>query len=382
VDFAVADLAGRKHSLSGLKGRPAVLLFWSASVPPARTALSELAKQKAALAAAGAAPLALAVDPPEDHAKVRAASLGVGIPVAMAGEEIAGAFSVLNQYLFVRKENLRLPTAFLLNVKGEIVKAYRDPIVGAEIVADVARIEAPAAERLARALPFKGTFQTTPADRSYLQYAMELVEQGYDQAALPAFERAAKEDPTALALFSMGTLYMKKGEPVKARASFERALSLKADFAEASNSLGALLAQSGNVPGAIARFKLALEMKPDYADAMNNLGYALFQTGQKKQAYELYQKALALQPDFPEAFNNLGLYHAGDGDFAQAGGYFEKAFVARPNPSFEPAYLTLAKLYLDMGRRREGLQTLERLLQRNPTHPVALQAVRQIGAAR
>ena len=47
-------------------------------------------------------------------------------------------------------------------------------------------------------------------------------------------------------------------------------------------------------------------------------------------------------------------------------------------PEFESTYVTLAKIYLATDRPREGLQVLERLLQRNPTHAVALEIVRQL----
>jgi hypothetical protein len=37
----------------------------------------------------------------------------------------------------------------------------------------------------------------------------------------------------------------------------------------------------------------------------------------------------------------------------------------------------LAKIYLAAGREQEGLQVLERLLQRNPTHTLGLELLRQ-----
>ena len=39
--------------------------------------------------------------------------------------------------------------------------------------------------------------------------------------------------------------------------------------------------------------------------------------------------------------------------------------------------MTLAKIHFSAGRSREGIAVLERLLQRNPTHPVALELLRQ-----
>jgi Tfp pilus assembly protein PilF/peroxiredoxin len=411
ADFRLRDLAGQQRSLQALRGKPTLLLFWAAAAPASRAALEGLAQKREALAAAGANVLAVALDPAADEAKVRAAAQGImGVPVVLGTEEVGVVYSILNHYLFVGKEDLRLPTLFLLNAQGEIVKAYREPIAFADVVADVPKIDVPPPERLARALPFEGTFQLKPVGRTYLQYGLELVEQGLEAPALFAFERAAQGAPSAFTLYSLGTLYMKNGQPEKAKAAFQQALKVKPDFAQASNGLGALVAQGGNVPAAIALFRTALDSTPDYPDALNNLGYALLQTGQEQKAYELYQKALQLQPDFPEAFNNLGIYFARQGDMARAETYFRQAVAKRPsygeaannfalvlmthdavddavrvlqqtlelNPEFEMTYVTLAKIYLGTERTRDGVRVLERLLQKNPKNPLALQMMREL----
>jgi predicted TPR repeat methyltransferase len=41
------------------------------------------------------------------------------------------------------------------------------------------------------------------------------------------------------------------------------------------------------------------------------------------------------------------------------------------DPGFESAYVTLAKIHLAAGRKREAASVLERLLQRDPTDPTA-----------
>ncbi|PYQ08567.1 MAG: hypothetical protein DMF82_01225 [Acidobacteria bacterium] len=412
-DFTLKDLAGQERSLSGLAGHPVVLLFWATSAPASRTALEELARGRSALAAAGAPILTLAVDPLADEAKVRAAVQGLTVPVAIAGEEVAGTYAILSRYLFDRREDLRLPTLLLLNGQGEIEKVYREGIAAARIAEDVAKIDAPAAERLARAVPFAGTFLFRPAERNYFQYGLDLSEQGFDGPALGVFERAAKRDPSAITFYNLGTLYMKRGQPIVAKGAFERALEMKPDYADASNSLGALLAQSGDVPGAIERFRAALQSRPDFPDALNNLGFALFQTGQADEAYPLYEKALKLQPGFPEALNNLGIFYGRRGDLETAQRYFQQAVDGRAGygeagnnlalvlaargdapgavtvlqrllqeePAFEMTYVTLARIYLKAGQRREGIQVLERLLQRNPKNPIGLELLRQAQAA-
>ena len=414
-DFTVKDLQGQPRSLASLRGRPALLLFWRTDVAPARAALRELANHAEDLTRAGAQVLAVSLDSEEDVAKVRAAARGlpVGVPVAFGTDAVGAVYTLLNRYLFVTKADLRLPTAFLLSAHGEIVRVYRDPVRAALVLADLPRIEAVASERRERAMAFPGKLYSTPGQRNAAQYGLELVEQGFEDAALAAFERAAKGDPNAFTLYSLGTLYMKSGQNGKAGSAFTRALEVKPDFAEASNGLGALLAQGGNLPAAIARFKVALEATPEYPDALNNLGYAFLQQGDGARARDLIQKALALQPDFPEAFNNLGIYYARQGDPVHTEEAFRRAVEKRPgygeagnnlalvlmaredvagaiavlerlvreSPEFETTYVTLSRIYLSTGRSREGMQVLERLLQRNPNHPVAQQMVKELRAS-
>jgi Tfp pilus assembly protein PilF/peroxiredoxin len=411
-DFTLRDLAGQEHSLSAQAGHPVALLFWATTAPQSRMLLDALGRQQAALTAAGVHVLAISVDAPDRESTVRTAAESTGLPVAIAGSDVAGPYSLLHRYVFDRREDLPLPVVFLSNGRGEIVKIYRSASGLTEIAGDVATIDVPDAERLARSIPFKGTFYSKPGERNYFQYGLELSEQGYDAAALVAFEHVAKVDPSAITFYNLGTLYMRRGRAAEAKTAFERALQLQADYADANNSLGVLMAQNADVPGAIARFRAALAAKPEFADAMNNLGFALFQTGDPVHARELYEKALTLQPGFPEALNNLGILYGSQRDLDRALGYFQQAVDQRAtygeaannlalvlnargetekatavlqrllqaNSSFEMGYVTLCRIYLKTGNRQEGMRVLEMLLQRNPTHPIGLQLLQQIRA--
>jgi Tfp pilus assembly protein PilF/peroxiredoxin len=408
-DFTLPDLAGGRHTLSASRGRPTVVLFWAAGSPASRAALEELARGRHALVGA-ASVLTVAVDGVAEEAKVRAAARGIDLPVLLATEEAAGTYSILHRYLFDRREDLRLPTALLVDARGEIAKVYRHPIAAARIAGDLGRIDASAADRLARAVPFPGEFAAPPGQRNYFQYGLELAEQGFDAPALVAFERVVDVDPSPITFYNLGTLYLKGGQPSRARLAFERALALQPSYAEASNSLGALVAQNGDLAGAVQRFRAALEARPDFPDALNNLGYALFQSGQAEEAHGLYQKALMLKPDFPEAHNNLGIFFGRRGDLALAERHFRRAVDSRPgygeagnnlalvlaargeegaavgilerliqeSPGFEATYLTLSRLHLRAGRRQQGIQVLERLLQQNPRHSQGLQLLKQL----
>ena len=301
---------------------------------------------------------------------------------------------------------------FLINGKGEIVKIYRE-CVGVD--GDRRRRGDDRRRGTPSGSPGRsrsqGTFYSKPGERNYFQYGLELSEQGYDAAALVAFERVAKVDPSAITFYNLGTLYMKARPHGRgARTAFERALQLQPDYADANNSLGALLAQSGDVPGgdrAVPRGagrEARLRRRAEQPRASPSSRRAT-----PSQACELYEKALTLQPEFPEALNNLGIFYGPQGDLDRALGYFQQAVEKRPgygeaannlalvlnargepdkaiavlqrllqaNPSFEMGYVTLCRVYLKAGNRQEATQVLEMLLQRNPTHPLGLQLLQQ-----
>jgi Tfp pilus assembly protein PilF/peroxiredoxin len=406
--FSLQDAAGRTRSLAALRGKPAIVLLWSLDASAARAALETLGRGAQELTRAGVESIAVAIGDPPAQAALRSLPSGA-TPVVMATPEVSLSYAVLNRHLFMNRQDLHLPTCLLLDGNGNVVKVYRDRVDIGQIVKDASAIEVSPAERLARAVPFQGTFYSGLPLRNYLPYGRELLDDGLEGAAVIAFERAAQANPGASTLYRLGTLLARSGETVRARAAFERALALQPDLAEANNDLGALLAQSGNLDEAIGRFRAALVSTPEYPDALNNLGYALLLTGRDEEARALYEKALALQPDFPEALNNLGLLYGRAGDMDRAERYFRDALDRRPDygeagnnlalvfvsrgqsdtavgllqgilkrtPEYEAAYVTLAKIHVSAGRSKEGIAMLEQLLQRNPKHAVAAELLRQ-----
>ena len=264
--------------------------------------------------------------------------------------ELGLSYAILNRHLFMNRQDLRLPTALLLDAAGRVVKAYRDRVDVARILRDAAAHRRRSPPSVSRA-PCRFPGRSTPPLplRNYLPYGRELLDQGLEAAAVVAFERAAQANPSASTLIAWARCWRRAARPARARAAFERALALQPDLAEASNDLGALLAQGGDLEAAIARFRAALASTPDYPDALNNLGYALLLTGHDEEARALYEKALALQPDFPEALNNLGLLFGRAGDLDGAERYFRDALARRDD--YGEAANNLA---LVLGRARPG----------------------------
>ena len=84
--------------------------------------------------------------------------------------------------------------------------------------------------------------------------------------------------------------------PEEALASYDKALALKPDYAEALNNRGNALMTSSAPQEALASYDRALALKPDYAEAFNNRGNALKELKRPEEALASYDKALALKP--------------------------------------------------------------------------------------
>lgn len=402
-DFRLTDLDGNEHRLSRYRGRPVLLNFWATWCPPCRTelrsfqaALSDLEGQRIAL-------LAVSVNEPAEFETVDrfVRSQDLSVTVLLASDEVIRTYNLLNKYLFDKNQDLQIPTSFLLDSAGSVVKIYRGSVEVEQILADLRRMPATDEERAQAAIPFPGRFFSARPQRNYFRMGTALAEHDLIEPALEAFRKAIEVSPSAgQAYYNLGSLYLRKSDAVSARSAFERALELLPGHTETHNNLGALMAEAGELDRAISHFRAALDSRPRDADALNNLGNAYMQLGRKREARKMFETALAVRPGYAEALNNLGIIFGEQGDLTQALAYFGRALERRAdypeaannlalvhavvgqidqalrvasdsikrNPDFEATYFTLARLYLQDGRAESAVQTLQNLLARHPDH--------------
>src|SRR6185436_17495812 len=106
---------------------------------------------------AGVGSIGIAVDtPPNQEARGRPSSRAT--PVVSASREVSLGYAILNRHLFMNRQDLLLPTGLLLDGAGNVVRVYRDYLDVDQIVKDASAIDRSPAERLDRAVPFRGTF--------------------------------------------------------------------------------------------------------------------------------------------------------------------------------------------------------------------------------
>ena len=120
----------------------------------------------------------------------------------------------------------------------------------------------------------------------------------------------------------------------EALARFDKAITLKRDFAEAYNDRGLVLQDLRRLDEALASHDSAIALKPDFAAAYINRGNALLDLKRPAQAFESFEKAIELKPDFADAYNNRGLALLELNRPAEALASFDKAIAVKPDFGF------------------------------------------------
>ncbi|MGA3107580.1 MAG: FG-GAP-like repeat-containing protein [Terriglobales bacterium] len=416
-DFSLPQLDGTTRTLSSFRGKAVLLHFWDVQ-GKCKEGWNGLNQRHSAWASKGFHLLSVNLDSASDAERVRTfvREHHLSFDILRGSDDVAAVYNIVYRFLFDRHRDLALPTSFLINPKGEIVKIYQGPVNPEQIEHDFQHIPENTAERLARALPFPGVTDAIEFGRNYLSYGSIFFQRGYMDQAAASFQIALRDDPaSAEALYGIGSVYLNLQKSAEARESFERALKLRASYpdtmANSWNNLGLLAARDGWRDEAIEYFQEALKLSPDHSIALDNLGSAyrqqkqwdnarqtydralkvnpndaeanyglgmvFAQNDETERAFNLLQTALKLRPGYPEALNNLGILYLRTQRRDQAVATFEECM--RVAPAFDQAYLNLAQVYDLEGTPEKARKALLELLKQHPGHAQAQEMLNRLG---
>ena len=397
--------------------RPALLLVARrpAFLPLSTHQLKLLHRHRAALETAQIKVLAINIDDASHASEVQAFARreAISFPVLFATEEVAGIYNLIYRYLFDRRRDLGIPTAFLLDRDGMIVKLYQGGIDPDAVCDDAKSIPATAAQRQGKALPFPGTLYQSAFQRNDFTYGIAMFQHGYLDEAASSFEQVIAQKPDyAEGYYNLGTLSLQRRDFPAARRYLEQALKLRPNYPEAWNNLGMMAAQQGQADDAVRSFQQSLLLRPDYATALLNLGNVYRRQGNLEEAQKSLTRALEIQPDDAETNYSLGMFYAQQNQLDRAASFLQKAIDLRPGyaealnnlgvlyvreqdyakaeqqfrdciritPSFDQAYLNLARLYMMQNDKQRATAILEDLLRLEPENPNAKQAMEALSS--
>ncbi len=416
-DLSAPDLSGKLLTLSQLRGKPVLLYFFASASPHCQQDLQHFQKSQPQWSGVGLQLLAIIADKGEASASGTPPETirQLPFPVLRATPDLLDTYNLLFRSLFDRHRDMPLPTAFLIDEQGAIVKIDQGAVAPDHLAQNVRDIPRTVAQRLAKALPFTGVSDNYEFSRNYLSFGGVFFERGYLAAAENFFQLALKDDPSAAEpYYGLGSVYLQQQKSAEARASFLRATELDANYPgtlpKAWNNLGILAAREGHTNEAIANFQQALKADPDYGVAVDNLGNAYRQSKQWENAKSTFRRALELNAQDAEANYGLGMVFAQLGDTSAAHEFLQKAIAARPiypealnnlgilylrtnrkddaektfresirvAPAFDQSYLNLARLYAIEGEPQKARAVLQELLKLQPGNSQAEKELSQL----
>ena len=165
------------------------------------------------------------------------------------------------------------------------------------------REESAAHLRKANEIELRAALETDPASaRAHNDLGTLLAETGRVQEAVAQFERAATLKPDyAVARTGLGSALAKLGKLDEATVELHKAIESDARYAPAHYELGLVLSQRGDVQGAMAEWRSAIEIDPKYAEAHDSLGDALDAQGRTAEALAHWRAAIELEPNDAQA---------------------------------------------------------------------------------
>lgn len=174
--------------------------------------------------------------------------------------------------------------------------------------------------------------------------------------------------PEAGKLYNDGNQKLKAGNYTGAVDSYDKALALEQDY-RIYYQKGIALKKLNKLDDAKNSFEESLKQKPDFEAAYNALGGVYFSMGNYEKAVENFEKVLAsskssnvqnaVKKNLSIAYAKMGNTAMTEGNSKKAVEYLEKAVQ---NSNYDAAYLSLAKLYSELGDYDKSLAAAENAL--------------------
>jgi Flp pilus assembly protein TadD len=402
-----------KRSLSEAAGKIQLLVFWTAGCNGSTEYLEALDGLHGEPDDKSSIRVLLVHMRDSDSAKdlVVDALPRMSIPVLMADEKTGSIYNIFYRYLFDRRREMEMPTSFLIDAEGKVVRVYSGHVDPAQIEKDARFLPMTAEERLRRGLPFPGRYFRSQLHHNYFTYGVAYLQYEYLDEALGAFQQSIEHGGSnGAAYYNIGLIYLNKGIFEDAQTNLEKAVELDPANADAWNNLGVVHGQHGDYHRAESDFQRALDLQPTHLLAIQNMVKLYRYQGRTQAAESLLNKAITKDPSEAEFHQGLAMLFVEEKALAQAKSEFEKATELAPHnvemlnglgvvlmemgesskaievfdrcrhlePSYDRPYLNLAVLYMNAGKIEDAHEVLSEFLAKWPENGDIRQALREV----
>ena len=202
--------------------------------------------------------------------------------------------------------------------------------------------------------------------KEQIDYVVDLYSHSKYEEAVVQIKILNEKYPNVPLLFNLvGACYKALGQLESSEKMFQKAVSIKPDYAEAHKNLGIVQKFLGQFEASIQSFKKAIFLEPEYSDAHFNLAKTLKECNKLDDALKSYQKVLSINPNFAHAHNNLGNIFKDLNQFENAINSYEQAINI--NPHFPHAHNNLGNVFKDLNQFENAIKSYKKAININPT---------------
>jgi len=164
-----------------------------------------------------------------------------------------------------------------------------------------------------------------------IDHILNLFKSNKIQQALDFIDSLSKDYPDNSLLFNIrGACYAGLGQLDIAVQNYEKAISIKPEYAKAHYNLGSVLQELGKLHDSVKSYENSIAFEPEYAQAHNNLAIVLRELGQLEEAEASCRKAIVFDPEYAEGYCSLSVILYANGDLDSALESIEKAYSIDP----------------------------------------------------
>jgi tetratricopeptide (TPR) repeat protein len=249
-----------------------------------------------------------------------------------------------------------------------LIQEYKDKPAGLEAKVKLAEMDFQAGKQIEAERQVQEVLRDNPrsSDGLTLLGRMALARRN-GKDAVQAFRTVLHDQPElAMVHYLLGQAYQLIGENNLAKESFERAVILYPDQADAKRSIAILESKSGRYQQARARLDDLLKQRPDDVAALDMLMTLDLVTKNWSGAEQTLERIRRVAAESPLALMAEGRLYEAQRRLNDAMNAYERAAALVPNEP-EPL-LFLVKLEMAQGKRTRSQARLETLLTAHPDH--------------
>jgi len=198
--------------------------------------------------------------------------------------------------------------------------------------------------------------------------------QNKPKEALAEYDIALQKEPQAiLTLVNAAMAHARMGETGKAEERLQDALKIAPESAVVLYNLGLIKGEKQELPAAEKYLKEAFKLDPQMAGAAFNL-CVLIAPDRPVEAQDWCKKAVTLRPQEPKYAYTQAFYQRESDDLSGAAATLET--LIRRVPTYADAYLLLADIYLQQGKKTDAVRIYNSALAEQGISPKAKEIVK------